>query len=54
MEYSKFKNHVYKILVNEYGFTKENIEYYYDNDEVRIFFNLDKSQYSNAVIIRGL
>ncbi len=51
MKYVIFKNYVYKTLKDKYDFIKEGKEYYYDNEEMRIFFNIDKSQYSNSAII---
>lgn len=52
MKYVEFKGHIYKRLVNEYGFKKRiDKEYVYENEEMIMFFIIEKSSYSNSAII---
>lgn len=51
MKYVEFKGHIYKRLVNEYGFIKRmDKEYVYENEEMIMFFIIQKSSYSNSAM----
>lgn len=53
MKYNEFKHRVYDVI-KQYGFKKENKEYVYRNDEMKVIFGLEKSVNGNFLVRYGL
>lgn len=55
MKNIELRGHIYERLVNEYGFKKrEDNEYVYENENMIMFFAIQKSIFSNSAIIHAI